>query len=58
MIGKNWNSKTGKFSEIKGAKAISKASKAQQLKSEGISIKEIASKLGMSISRIYEYLKK
>ena len=58
MIGKNWNSKSGTYSNIKGAEILNKSKRAQELKSKGISVVQIATELGLSKSRIYEYLKK
>lgn len=58
MAGKNWNSKTGTYSDIKGNEILKKSKKAQELKSNGISVAEIAKEFGLSESRIYEYLKK
>ena len=58
MAGKNWNSKLGTYSNIKGDETINKSKRAQYLKSKGISVVQIAKELGLSESRIYEYLKK
>jgi transposase len=58
MSGKNWNSKTGTYSDIKGNEILKKSKKAQELKSNGMSVAEIAKEFGLSESRIYEYLKK
>jgi len=56
-MGKNWNSKTGKFEEIKSGEIKLLADKAKQLKANGYSVSEIAEKFGLSKGRIYEYLK-
>ena len=56
-MGKNWNSKTGKFEEIKSQEIKELADKAKRLKAKGYSVSEIAEKFGLSKGRIYEYLK-
>jgi transposase len=58
MEGKNWNSKTRTYTNIKNQDTLNKAKAAQQLKIKGLSVEEIASKLNLSKSRIYEYLRK
>ena len=58
MDGKNWNSKTGTYTNIKEEKILNKSKRAQELKSKGFSVVQIAKELGLSKSRIYEYLKK
>ena len=58
MGGKNWNSKSGTYSNIKRDEIINNSRRAQELKSKGISVVQIAKELGLSESRIYEYLKK
>lgn len=58
MEGKNWNSKTRTYTNIKNQDTQNKAKEAQQLKIRGLSVKEIASKLNLSKTRIYEYLRK
>jgi transposase len=58
MEGKNWNSKTRTYTNIKNQDTQNKAKEAQQLKIKGLSVEEIASKLNLSKSRIYEYLRK
>lgn len=57
MGGKNWNSKTGVYTNIKGKETLNKSKIAQELKSKGIPVVQIAKELGLSKSRIYEYLK-
>jgi len=57
MKGKNWNSKLGIYTDIAGDETLSKAKKAQELRAKGYSVKEIAENLGLSTSRIYEFLK-
>ena len=56
-MGKNWNSKTGKFEDIKSQEIKDLANKAKQLRVKGYSVSEIAEKFGLSRGRIYEYLK-
>ena len=58
MEGTNWNSKTRTYTNIKNQDTQNKAKEAQQLKIKGLSVEEIASKLNLSKSRIYEYLRK
>ena len=57
MIGINWNSKNKKYMELKKLSTIEKALNANNLKSAGMSVKDISTILGKSKSRIYEYLK-
>lgn len=57
-MGKNWNSKTGIYSDIKGEDTLAKSKKAQELKNQGLSVSDIAIKLELSKSRIYELLRK
>ena len=56
-MGKNWNSKTGKWTELVNEETIMTAEKAKRMKEKGMSVKDIASKLKLSVSRIYELLK-
>ncbi len=58
MAGKNWNSKSRTYSNIKSEEILKKSIKAQELRSKGIPVVQIANELGLSKSRIYEYLKK
>ena len=58
MKGKNWNSKLGIYTNITGDDTLIKSKIAQKLKNEGCSVVEIANKLGLSKTRIYEFLKK
>jgi predicted transcriptional regulator len=58
MSGKNWNSKSGIYTDIKSEEILNKSKKAKELKTKGFKVAEIAKKLGLSESRIYEYLKK
>ncbi|NVK73081.1 MAG: hypothetical protein HWE24_06335 [Oceanospirillaceae bacterium] len=57
MRGKNWNSKTGEYSELVKSETLKKAKKAQELRSNGQSVADIAKILGLSTGRIYEYLR-
>lgn len=56
-MGKNWNSKKGKFVEIKSQEIKDLADKAKRLKAKGYSVAKIAEEFGLSKGRIYEYLK-
>ena len=56
-MGKNWNSKTGKFEEIKSQEIKDLADKAKKLRAQGYSVSKIAEEFGLSKGRIYEYLK-
>ena len=58
MAGKNWNSRSGNYTNIISEEILNKSKRAQELKSKGFSVVEIAKELGLSKSRIYEYLKK
>ena len=56
-MGKNWNSKTGTFEDIKSQGIRDLADKAKKLKAQGHSVPDIAEQFGLSKGRIYEYLK-
>ena len=58
MAGKNWNSKLRVYTNIIVEETLIKSKKAQELKNKGLSVSEIAKNLGLSESRIYEYLRK
>ncbi len=58
MAGKNWNSKSGTYTNIVSQQILNKSKRAQELYLKGIKVAEIAKELGLSESRIYEYLKK
>lgn len=58
MTGKNWNSKKEIFEDIKSEETIIKAQYAIELKKKGMPVADIAKKMGLSKSRIYEYLRK
>ncbi len=55
--GKNWISNKMIYSSIKGKTTKEKAIIAQQMYAKGESVKSIAKHMGLSKSRIYEYLK-
>jgi DNA invertase Pin-like site-specific DNA recombinase len=57
-MGKNWNSKKGVYTDVIGDETLAKSKKAQELKNQGLSVSDIAIKLGLSKSRIYEFLRK
>ena len=57
MKGKNWNSKSKKWTSIKSVEIQERANLAQMLKNDGKSVKEIADIMNLSVGRIYEYLK-
>lgn len=57
MTGKNWNSRTGAYTDLVNYCTINKARRAQKLKTQEIPVKEIAQLLNVSISRVYEYLR-
>jgi hypothetical protein len=58
MQGKNWNSKTGEWSDIVRPETKENAALAQEMRKAGDSIAKIAKALGKSESRIREYLRK
>ncbi len=58
MAGKNWNSRSGTYTNIISEEILNKSKRAQELRSNKISVDQIAKELGLSKSRIYEYLKK
>jgi predicted transcriptional regulator len=58
MSGKNWNSKSGTYTDIKSEEILNKSKKAQELTTKGLKVVEIAKELGLSKNRIYEYLRK
>jgi DNA invertase Pin-like site-specific DNA recombinase len=55
--GKNWISNKMIYSSIKGKTTKEKAIIAQQMYAKGESVESIAKHMGLSKSRIYEYLK-
>ncbi|MDG1284503.1 MAG: hypothetical protein P8P34_01050 [Flavobacteriaceae bacterium] len=57
MPGKNWNSEKKTYTDLKGKETILKASKARELQKKGVSVKKISEIIGVSTSRIYEYLR-
>lgn len=58
MAGKNWDSRRRKWTDLVRPETKAKAARAAELKRQGYSVREIAEKLGLSRSRIYELLKK
>lgn len=57
MTGKNWKSKERKWSDLVKPETKQKAALAASMKRQGKSIEEIAKKLNLSRSRIYELLR-
>lgn len=56
-MGKNWNSKSKEYTDIIKPDTLNKALTAKKLKQQGSSVQEIADKLNVSKSRVYEYLR-
>jgi len=54
----NWKSKTSEYTPIKKSSTIIKANIAIDMRIEGHSVAYIAKHMGLSKSRIYEYLRK
>ena len=57
MTGKNWYSKKKSWSDLVHDETKDNAKKAAKLRSAGKPVKDIAKALGLSKSRIYEYLR-
>ncbi len=57
MNGKNWNSKMNEWSPVVNNETKEKAIQAKKMRSKGISVKNIAQKMNLSKSRIYELLR-
>ena len=57
MSGKNWISYKGEWSDLVHQDTKDKAASARKMKLNGMSAKEIANKLELSVSRIYQYLR-
>ena len=57
MGGKNWKSKQREWTDLVKPEAKEKAAQAANLKNQGKSVSEIAKKLKLSTSRIYELLR-
>lgn len=55
---KNWDSRINEYTPIKGEQTIEKAIQAISLSSDGEPVSVIANRLGLSKSRIYQYLRK
>lgn len=54
---KNWDSKSKAYTNIVGKEARDKADKAIEMRAKGMTVREIAYEMGLSIARIYQYLK-
>jgi predicted transcriptional regulator len=54
---KNWNSKTNLYYDIVGEEIKEKARIALSMKDNGVPVSVIAKGLGLSKSRIYQYLR-
>lgn len=57
MNGKNWKSKKRQWTDVVRPETKQKAAQAASLKRQGKSVFEIAKKLNLSPSRIYELLR-
>jgi len=55
--GKNWVSDSKEYRDIVGDVARKKANTAIRMREEGKTVRDIAFEMGLSISRIYEYLR-
>lgn len=55
--GKNWVSDSKEYRDIVGDVARKKANTAIRMRKEGKTVRDIAFEMGLSISRIYEYLR-
>ena len=56
-MGKNWDSRRNTWNEIKGEDTLKKVELCNQLRTKGMSVEDISRKMGLSKSRIYEYLR-
>ena len=56
-MAKNWNSLHDEWTEIVSDDVKEMALEARRLRNKGISVKDIATKLGRSSARIYELLR-
>lgn len=56
-MGKNWNSSTGKWVDVKSEDVKDLAAKVKSLKNNGMSAKEIAQTINRSVARVYELLR-
>lgn len=54
---KNWNSEEKKHTKVVKKSTKDKAQKAIDMRAKGMTVRQIAMELGLSIGRIYEYLK-
>ncbi len=55
--GKNWVSYSREYKNIVGDVSKEKANTAIRMRREGKTVRDIAFEMGLSISRIYEYLR-
>jgi|TARA_R110000803_G_scaffold29490_1_gene67205 DNA-binding CsgD family transcriptional regulator len=53
----NWDSENKKYTNIIKVDTKDRAEEAIKLRAEGMTVREIAYKMGLSISRIYQYLR-
>ncbi len=58
MTGKNWTSKQREWTELVKPETKQRAALALRMKIQGKSVREIAAKIELSQSRIYELLRK
>ena len=56
-MAKNWNSRHGIWTEVVSDDVQEMALEARRLRNKGLSVKDIAKKLGRSTGRIYELLR-
>ena len=56
-MAKNWNSRHGTWTEVVSDDVKEMALEARRLRKNGLSVNDIAKKLGRSTSRIYELLR-
>jgi orotate phosphoribosyltransferase-like protein len=56
-MAKNWNSRQGIWTEVVSDDVKEMALEARRLRNNGLSVKDIATKLGRSTGRIYELLR-
>jgi|14_taG_2_1085336.scaffolds.fasta_scaffold13504_7 transposase len=54
---KNWDSENKKHTKIIKEETRDRADKAIKMRAKGMTVREIAQEMGLSIARIYEYLK-
>ena len=56
-MAKNWNSRQGIWTEVVSDDVKEMALEARRFRNNGLSVKDIATKLGRSTGRIYELLR-